>query len=674
MMKQFRMWRWPALGGFLCALTLSSCSCEEQIRQWVSNREQTRTSFDSVDAGGESTGPSEKEPNDQRSAADPIDLTQRDGPVSGAIDPVSDVDWFRLQPAEGEAWIVELSVKPAEGSELDPSVDVATSAQGTTTFNVAAPGEAESVPRLQVPKDGRLVAIRGTADSSGAYELTARRRLSGGALESEPNERPASAVSFPFPGGIQGYYDRPRDTDWLKTEGSKLTPGIYSVSLAPVSEMTHRAAFFTGADPEAVDSGEAWTTLKAGPDRSAEIPNLGVPGGLSNLWIRLQAEGELYDRESPYRLRFVEHAQPDGFVLESEPNDSDATAQSARLGDEVRGYFHHSTDTDRLSLLVGRAAQEEAEQGAKGRDVGVGAQEVAQAPNRKDAGTQQGAPAAPPKKMDEGDDSLVDMPPKMGDFQDAGTPGQDPGSETAGAPESIGDHLKQKEAPEHLAQVALKPLNDETAVQMTWLNPRDGGRRTLVSEDRDTPAILCNVPIDNGSIELAISRSDTGEGTAKRDFRTSFAYAVAFADVVGQIDNIEVEPNDSRQAADALRPETGRSGYIAYGNDTDVFGFLVPEANSPAPTPAPDAGARPDDTRRPEPRSTTVKLRANRLDLGMELVDSQGALVAEVDKAGAGANESTTLDLPPGVYFVKVSSAGGQACRPYEISVDVAGQ
>jgi hypothetical protein len=664
MMKQFRMWRWPALGGFLCALTLSSCSCEEQIRQWVSNRDQTRTSFDPVDAGSESAGPSEEEPNDERSAAHPIDLTQRDGPLAGAIDPASDVDWFRLQPAEGETWIVELSVEPDEGSELDPSIDVATSAQGTTTFHVAAAGEPEAVPRLQVPKDGRLVAVRGAGGSSGAYELNARRRLSGGALESEPNERPVSAVSFPFPGGIQGYYDRPADTDWLKTEGSKLKAGIYSVSLAPVPEMTHRAAFFTGAEPEAVDTGEPWTTLKAGPDRSAEIPNLGVPGGLSNLWIRLQAEGELYDRESPYRLRFVEHAQPDGFVLESEPNDSDATAQSTRLGDEVRGYFHHSADTDRLSLLVGRAARKEATEGSQPPD------------KQKDAGTEQGEPSAPPKKMEEGDDSLVDMPPKMGDFQDAGTPNQQqPRRAPAGAPEeSIDAHLKEKERPEHLAQVALKPLNDDAAVQMTWLNPRDGGRRTLVSQDRDTPAILCNVPIDNGSLELAISQSDTGEGTSKRDFRTSFAYAVAFADVVGQIDNIEVEPNDSREAADALLSDTGRSGYIAHGNDTDVFGFLVPKADSPAPETAPDAGTSPNDTRRPEPRSTTVKLRANRLDLGMELVDSQGALVAEVNKAGAGANESTTLDLPPGVYFVKVSSAGGQECRPYEISVDVAGE
>jgi hypothetical protein len=672
MMKQSRLWRWLGLGAFVCALTMSSCSCEDRIRRWISNQDQTRTSFEPVDAGDEASGPAEQEPNDDQASAHPIDLTAREGPLSGEIEPSSDVDWYLLEPAEGDSWIVELVVTPPEDSELDPAIEVAAKPEGSTRFDVAEAGEPESVPRLLVPKDGRLVAIRAAGDAGGKYELTTQRRMSGAALESEPNETRKTAVGFPFPGGIQGYYDRPGDVDWLQSESSEIPPGIYSVSLAPIPEMTHRADFFTGSGSE-----DPWTTLKAGPERSAEIPNLGVPGGLSSLWVRLQAEGDRYNREAPYRIRFVEHAEPDGFVLESEPNDSDATSQSIRLGDEVRGYFHHTGDTDRFSLLVGRAAQKAASD-QPSKDAGTPTPKQASA----DAGSDESSPSAPPKKMEE-DDSLVDMPPKMGDLQDAGAgradqrPGSGSGKES---PDSIDSYLEPKESPEHLAQVALKPLNDDATVQMTWLNPRDGGRRALMSDDREEPAILCNVPIDDGSIELVVSKSSRKGDSQRRDYRTSFAYAVAVADVVGQVDNIEVEPNDSRQSADPLRPGTGRSGYIAYGDDTDVFGFLVPERGETSERAGAesefDAGSITQDTvnRRPEPRSTTVKLRANRLDLGLELVDSQGALVAEIDKAGAGANESATLDLPPGVYFVKVSSAGGQECRPYELDIDVAGR
>ncbi|MFB6264673.1 MAG: hypothetical protein ABEL76_13775, partial [Bradymonadaceae bacterium] len=68
-------------------------------------------------------------------------------------------------------------------------------------------------------------------------------------------------------------------------------------------------------------------------------------------------------------------------------------------------------------------------------------------------------------------------------------------------------------------------------------------------------------------------------------------------------------------------------------------------------------------------RSMTIELTSNQLNLGFDLVDSRGGKIARVDRRGAGADESTTLSLPPGVYYATVTSARGHSCEPYRITV-----
>ncbi len=67
-----------------------------------------------------------------------------------------------------------------------------------------------------------------------------------------------------------------------------------------------------------------------------------------------------------------------------------------------------------------------------------------------------------------------------------------------------------------------------------------------------------------------------------------------------------------------------------------------------------------------------VAVEAKRVDLEFDLVDQEGGLVARAHNGGPGAGERLSVDLPSGVYYVRVRASGAAGCDPYRVSLGFA--
>ena len=111
---------------------------------------------------------------------------------------------------------------------------------------------------------------------------------------------------------------------------------------------------------------------------------------------------------------------------------------------------------------------------------------------------------------------------------------------------------------------------------------------------------------------------------------------------------LEHEPNETQASSNALDETTRRArGRIDRVGDLDWYRFEVEQ----------EAMIR-------------VGVEAHRLDLKLRLVDDEGGLIAEVQRAGAGSIEETSLRLPPGEYAVEVSANQQSACEEYELFIE----
>ena len=140
---------------------------------------------------------------------------------------------------------------------------------------------------------------------------------------------------------------------------------------------------------------------------------------------------------------------------------------------------------------------------------------------------------------------------------------------------------------------------------------------------------------------------------------------------------------------------SSRVGYISYDGDVDLFAFIVGpdepvvvedetmEEGSAVAEQDGDGDAE-DDTdgdegvavagpatvwQPPPTENVQIRLEGNRLNLGFEVIDDEGGRVANVNRAGPGADEELAIDLPHGLYYLAVSAASGSLCEPYRISV-----
>lgn len=208
---------------------------------------------------------------------------------------------------------------------------------------------------------------------------------------------------------------------------------------------------------------------------------------------------------------------------------------------------------------------------------------------------------------------------------------------------------------------------------------------------------ICSHPIDRGLMEFAVKGAELEE----RRIRRGFTYALAFQDISEATSSLELEPNDRREQADRLEMGGERQGHVSSSEDRDIYAFVVsrpdaatagastPDASPPssnddagsgesgslldesafgtAPREDDDPTADETSNKPPEPTSVRIELEGTQLNLQFDILDEAGAPVAEVDRRGAGAGESMQLALPPGLYYVRVSSAREFSCEPYTL-------
>jgi hypothetical protein len=643
----------------------ASCNCEEQLRKAVTGgrNEALDRSLEDV---GESSQPSEEEPNDSAEQATSIRLGSERRPVKGSIAGGDDVDWYTVRATEGEEWLITMEVEPLGNLDARVDLELSSDSDKRVTYDTSQEGEIESVQNLGVDDEVLRFSVRSADGSAGDYRLVFKKQLTGGAVEREPNDDRETATTFEFPGESQGFYDRQGDRDWFHASGENVEPGIYRLSVTPTGEFPHRLKMYTGREAE-----EAYLSVQAPPKEPVELPNLRVPEEIGGLWLSMQAGKDNYSQKAGYRVRAVPHPSESKFAIEGEPNDSAGQAVGMRLGDIVRGYLHEPGDQDQFRIAIDRELPGEMDTADEA--------DVDQAEPPPDTGTREPKDVGEEPDADAGEPAPVYVPPL--------------------------ERISDKESPEHVVQVGLRPLADTDRLALTQFTESGGGastRRSVAADNRGESVKLCNVPVDQGLMRIGVR----GEHVEERRVRDTYTYELTAVDVLDEVEGLEIEPNDSRERADAVPFGESRTAFISEAGDRDVFAFGIPdpkgqerlerqrvEAPPPAareqapsaardvesdtsdagePTDATDVGQgqqQMEELPPPEPQSVEISLEANRLDLSFAVLDEQGGLIAEVDHAGPGGDESTSIDLPPGLYFVEVESARDFECRPYKIEM-----
>ncbi|MFB6264674.1 MAG: hypothetical protein ABEL76_13780, partial [Bradymonadaceae bacterium] len=271
-----------------------------------------------------------------------------------------------------------------------------------------------------------------------------------------------------------------------------------------------------------------------------------------------------YSRTSSYRVRGVEHPDVEKGSIEGEPNDAEARAQTLALDARIHGYLHRAGDRDRFEVEVGA-------NGGEGRQSDAGARREDE--TRRDGGS--GGESGEASGGDAG--ARIGLPPSTLSTSDYGGAAA-PDDPEAGA---------RKEAPEHVVRVTVRPTRKRDRLALTWTNPRSGGQpERFVSEAPGEAAVLCNVPVDRGSLALSVE----GVDRSAQQIKPGFDYALTVDDVAAEAESgaLEIEPNDGRDQADGVRLGDERRGYISStADDADTYAFAVPRrggAGSPAPS------------------------------------------------------------------------------------------
>ncbi|WP_230467450.1 hypothetical protein [Lujinxingia vulgaris] len=627
------------------ALGASGCDVESKVRSLMDKGEDQRVI--AAEERQQTTELRETEPNDSIAQATSLSLGVDMRPIHGAIEPAEDVDWFVLEPPQGESWLVDLSVIPS-GDALDAAIYVEVEGEGDfpeLLYQVAGPGEVETVPMISVPAEGRRFFVSGADGSAGEYRVEVSRRLSAGAVEVEPNDFAHIASPLAVPGEVQGVYDRPQDRDIFFVKTDDLDPSkVYTLEVSSVAGISQTLRIYGAPELEA-----ALLELTVAEDRPAIIPNIALASGAQGLWFVLTA-GEAYDRQRGYRLRVIEHPPEPEFVVEREPNDSAAGAQNVDFEEVVRAYLHAPGDVDRYRFVIEAPEHDEVEYVLDG------------------------------SSPDAGDDApQVEADP------------------WAAVPE--------KEAPEVVAQLTLNPLKEDHRLALRWLPDVESGERefSMEAEEPRESLTVCNHVLGPGAYDVEVRAAESNFSLVNR----SYDYELRLRNVA-QTPGLEIEPNDAPEEADRLVPTAARVGFVSTEGDVDYYAFLVGPAEVAAVADAPaekrEEGARSDDDaageqqvapeatepgaiaeadpgaaaptadplgwQPPETESVRVRVKANRLNLRFELLDDERARVAQVNRAGPGADEELAIDLPHGLYYLAVSASGGSSCEPYEVTVE----
>lgn len=330
------MKRLPILLVFVALLGCDEC--EHEIRKLVSNRGDRKMPSSTT---GTTSGPAEKEPNDDPTSASTLVLGKELRDITGAIATPDDTDWFAFTTTEEAAFTLEVVPETA----LDISVHVEVEGAAALSYDEGRRGEAERIAALKLSSRPQRIVIRPQSGSSGQYTLRFRRQLGDEGIEAEPNDEAAVATGFTLPGELQGTYDRPDDRDVYRLMGDPGKP--YDIEIGNLPGGRHIARIF---DDEKLS--EPALTVQV-VDLPVHIPNLALDAKKPRFLVMTPLGAPPTDQV--YRLRAQPHPALQT-ALELEPNDVVAQplvfdqAQGDGRKAVVSGYIHAADDRDKFEL------------------------------------------------------------------------------------------------------------------------------------------------------------------------------------------------------------------------------------------------------------------------------------------------------------------------------------
>ena len=316
------------------------------------------------------SGANEREPNDTRAQAQPLEVGQA---VTGALAArtgtlasrtgSADEDWYALQVPPSSP---RPSTQPAPGETIRPSilsltlgdcsadvrleafdrsgkrlvrVDNGGQGEGETLVNLALGHLASAAGAVYV-----RVSTKGPLQQASPYRLISRLRPSEAGEELEPNYKKGLASDLAIGKEATGYFGWHHDTDWFRVAlDPALARGLLRVELDGVdgvwphlSVRDHR--------------GRLLQRRLGQPGEMVVLDNIQAPPGGDAIYLVVES-GKTFNVETGYSLRV---ATTGATGSEVEPNDKPRQATRLALGQSLSGTLADHYDRDCFEVPVPR--------------------------------------------------------------------------------------------------------------------------------------------------------------------------------------------------------------------------------------------------------------------------------------------------------------------------------
>jgi hypothetical protein len=596
------------LAAILVALTLSACDCENQVRKWVDGTDEPRRTTGSDAGESTSSDPVESEPNDTVERATPVVLTRELRAVRGDTSDPSDRDWFALSADVDDTWLVDVTVEST--ADVVVEVDLGEASDLPLKHDVREAGHGEVLQTLALGREPRRIGV--STKTPAEYTLRFKRRLSGGAIEHEPNDVAELAHPIELPGEMQGFIDRIDDRDIfaVRTETAAMSKlqfvGVPGASL--IARVFGEPSFATPL-----------ASVDIPPDGRATFPNFYLPATAEDappsfFIVVTSASGIAPDQA--YRVRAVATPETEGLV-EVEPNDGLPMPLESPQIDGMKGSLHAADDVDRYAWGFW--------EDLAGADAGA----LVDASIAADAAGQTPADLGGTRAPDAGGDASA---------SDGGDDNVDPLAE-------LWAKVPEKPRPRPVAQLEVVPEDSWVTLAVEWKD--DGGNSSARASRAGEPVKLCARSLPRDRFRFAVRAAEfaaPSEGSVA-DYTIDL--------VRPPVENLENEPNDTIAESDRLAPGAERVGYLGTTDDVDVWAIAIVPPES--------------DTDKYATARFEAAIKAQTHDIMAELRDADGGVVANVDRAGVGMGEVVTVDLPKGLYYLHLRTKVGGSCEPYTV-------
>ncbi|HET6279455.1 MAG TPA: hypothetical protein VFH73_00755 [Polyangia bacterium] len=347
------VWRLTAIGALIAALLGPSMGCRRSRLPPRADGAAVVVAGDVVAGETDVVFAAEKEPNDNISAAQKLDLGAAqpgqapglapgiDGHISPPQGKTRDVDVFRvLVPAPPGTVAGDAGTAPLRRRldiEVRPEASLAVIVEalddlGQPLLSAAGgqPGEAEAIPNLSVTPGTYFVRVRGAGNSAaGAYRLVTRLLPLEVGEELEPNGKAALATEAPASGEMIGYHGWRHDQDWYRVALAGLAEGsVLSIDLEAVPGVTASLLVQDAAERKL-------TEVRGRKEERVAVRNIRLPASEPHVFLAVRTESGR-NVKVRYNLRLRTEVPRAGGELE--PNDEPARAQAISDG-VTMGYL-----------------------------------------------------------------------------------------------------------------------------------------------------------------------------------------------------------------------------------------------------------------------------------------------------------------------------------------------